>query len=125
MGFDLNGMKPKANSEKGTYFRNNVWWWRPLWNFVSTYCDDILTETDIEMGSSNDCHKISKAKADKIAQRLNDLIDSGEVIKYEKQYRQHLDSLNDNDWNKNYPFDIRNVRDFADFCADSGGFIIG
>ncbi len=31
----------------GAYFRNNVWWWRPLWNYVTELCDDILTEEDI------------------------------------------------------------------------------
>ena len=22
----------------GAYFRNNVWWWRPLWSFVCEHC---------------------------------------------------------------------------------------
>ena len=32
MGFDLYGLA--ATSENGAYFRNNCWWWRPLWNFT-------------------------------------------------------------------------------------------
>jgi hypothetical protein len=28
MGMDVYGKEPK--SDKGEYFRNNVWWWRPL-----------------------------------------------------------------------------------------------
>ena len=28
----------------GVYFRNNVWWWRPLWSFVCERLDDVLTE---------------------------------------------------------------------------------
>ena len=51
----------------GHYFRNNVWWWRPLWHFVTVTCDNILTEKDMEQGSFNDGHKISKTKAVKIA----------------------------------------------------------
>ena len=31
MGFDVSGIKP--TSEKGEYFRNNIWWWGGLWNF--------------------------------------------------------------------------------------------
>ena len=43
MGMDLSGFNPK--SEKGDYFRNNCWWWRPLWDFV---CDnvDVITDDD-------------------------------------------------------------------------------
>ena len=47
---------------KGDYFRANVWWWRPIWNFVTNYCDDILSDKDIEKGSFNDGHFINKAK---------------------------------------------------------------
>ena len=31
----------------GIYFRNNVWWWRPLWMYISDLCKDILTEKDM------------------------------------------------------------------------------
>ena len=47
------------NDNPGEYFRNNVWFWRPLWDFVCNACDDILTEKDITGGHSNDGHKIT------------------------------------------------------------------
>ena len=78
MGFDLSGLNPNMTRPQpdlppfpdrtdkdwakyndwqeencGTYFRNNVWWWRPLWHFVTNICDDILTEKDMEQGSFN------------------------------------------------------------------------
>ena len=31
----------------GSYFRNNVWFWRPLWSFVCVSCDDFLKEKDM------------------------------------------------------------------------------
>ena len=142
----------------GAYFRNNVWFWRPLWNFVSKVCNDILTEKDIEQGNYNDGHKISKTKAGKIAKRLHSMIEKGEVKEYEEGYKKHLDSLEQvdceicdatgkrqeppitgagdvkcngcngtgkkDDWNKSYPFSEENVREFANFCANSGGFTI-
>ena len=108
----------------GVYFRNNVWWWRPLWNFVTGACDDILTEKDMESGSFNDGHKISKTKANKIAKKLYKLIKNGDVKLYEKSYKEYLDGLNDKDWDKSYPFSEKNVRQFANFCANSGGFRI-
>ena len=58
----------------GAYFRNNVWWWRPLWSFVCEHCHDILTQEDMNNGSYNDAHIISRRKAEAIAQRLEKLL---------------------------------------------------
>ena len=41
MGMDVFGLAPKE--EKGEYFRNNVWWWRPLWDFVAQI-DELYSE---------------------------------------------------------------------------------
>jgi len=126
MGFDLSGMNPNMTSPQpelppmgkdwgdeewklyakyeawqnencGVHFRSNVWWWRPLWHFVTTTCDDILTEKDIGEGSFNNGHKISKTKAGKIAKRLYSLIESGKVKEYEEGYKEHLASLEKTD----------------------------
>ena len=149
MGFDLSGMNPNITTPEpdlppfpertdkdwekytdwqeencGTYFRNNVWSWRPLWHFVSSTCESLLTEKDIESGSYNDGHKICKTKANRIASRLFKLIRKGDVKAYESAYRRHQDSLNEDDWDKSYPFSEDNVRQFANFCLNSGGFEI-
>ena len=149
MGFDLSGMNPNMTRPQpklppftertdkqwaeynewqdencGVYFRNNVWSWRPLWHFVSSVCESILTEKDIESGSYNDGHKICKTKANKIASRLFKLIRKGDVKAYESAYRRHQDSLHKDDWDKSYPFSEDNVREFANFCLNSGGFTI-
>ena len=39
MGMDVYGENPK--NEKGEYFRNNVWWWRPLGDFVCSNYEEI------------------------------------------------------------------------------------
>lgn len=149
MGFDLSGMNPNLTRPKpdmpplenmtdelwkridewqeensGVYFRNNVWWWRPLWHFVTATCDNLLTEKDIERGNYNDGHKISKTKAGKIAKKLYSMIESGEVKEYEDGYKKHLASLEQDNWDKSYPFSEENVRQFANFCMNSGGFRI-
>ena len=108
----------------GSYFRNNVWWWRPLWQFVTMISDDILTEKDVSEGGFNGGHKISKKKAEAIADRLYSLFDNGQIEEYEKEYQEHLNSLNDKDWDKHYPFHKDNVREFANFCANCRGFEI-
>ena len=153
MGFDLSGLNPNMSSPRpelpplkkdlgdeeremfaiykeweeencGVYFRNNGWLWRPLWTFVARACDDILTNTDITNGSFNNGYKISKTKANKIAKRLWGLIDSGQVKEYEERYAVRQQSLDDSDRDKSYPFYEENVRRFANFCANSGGFTI-
>tara|TARA_Y100000356_G_C11131374_1_gene220255 strand:+ start:356 stop:658 length:303 start_codon:yes stop_codon:yes gene_type:complete len=56
-------MEDYHESNPGVYFRNNVWWWRPLWSYVVNLCEDILTEEDIQHGSYNDGHEISQKKS--------------------------------------------------------------
>ena len=142
----------------GHYFRNNVWWWRPLWSFISVVCHDILTEEDIERGEYNDGHEIDEKKAKVISERLQLYIDNGDAERWGKERQELLDSQEDVEcnicegtgkrqeppvtgagnmkcngcegkgtrrpFNTNYPFDIENVKEFAKFAAQSGGFNI-
>ena len=78
------------DGNEGAYFRSNVWWWRPLWNFVCRVCDNVLTEKDVEAGSYNDGHRISKTKSKKIASRLRAFLKSGHVVSYENLYKQGI-----------------------------------
>ena len=82
--FDLKGQYEEDNP--GYYFRNNVWFWRPLWNFVCDACDDFLTDSDMSGGDTNDGHVISKTKALKIAKRLSKKLADGTVDEIERAY---------------------------------------
>jgi len=147
MGFDIYGMK--ATSETGKYFRNNVWWWRELANYVTNVCD-----IDDTGWHTNDGYKISKKTATKIADTLFKRIENGDVATYEREYTKELESLpletciyckgtgkRDDEyvkgecnvcsgkgkvknWRTDYPFSVDNVKEFAEFCKDSGGFEI-
>ncbi len=77
----------------GRYFRNSVWWWRPLWDFVCEVADDILTKEDKENGHSNSGHIIDEEKSLTIVKILENLLKSGEVRRYEEIYNEHMDSL--------------------------------
>ena len=59
----------------GDYFRANVWFWRPIWNFVCEMCPDILTQDDFEKGHYNDNHLIEEDRAKDIAKRLREKMD--------------------------------------------------
>jgi len=161
-----NAIDKWENENPGIYFRNNVWYWRPLWAFVCNNCSDILTIKDMEKGSYNDGYKISKTKSKKIAARLRRLLREQEVQLQYKEFEeerqrgvehnkkiedlvsalkervkeQHGDIIPANypephktdwdnlqsqrNWNANYPFEVQNVKEFAEFCEQSGGFII-
>ena len=83
-------MSKYENINPGAYFRNNVWWWRPLWSFVCEHCEDILTEKDINSGCYNDAHIISRRKAEAIAVRLEDVIESEETEMWIKEHEDNM-----------------------------------
>jgi len=156
MGMDVYGNNP--TSEKGEYFRNNVWWWRPLWQ----YCEDMAPDL---------CKGVSAQYNDGLLETLSD----GRCLIYEAQYNLEMSMLPNEDclmcdktgirtdevgkehgmdvkalsddkvivlgretgwcngcdgmgwkpnWATNYPFSQENVREFAEFLAESGGFSI-
>ena len=108
-------------SNPGVYFRNNVWWWRPLWNYCYEVADDILNsslrmkkfetsedgDTDFENytwikatyedGHSNSGAGLSDRGAKLLGNRLMECIASGHTIKYQAEYQQYLDDLPDDD----------------------------
>ena len=83
MGFDLYSLGNHKN-KNGEYFRNNVWWWRPLADFVceKTNC---IEEADKKSWQHNDGHEVDEALAKQIATQLKALIKSGEVSKAIKE----------------------------------------
>ena len=105
----------------GIYFRNNVWWWRPLWDYVWKLCEDdgVITWHPYEEGHHNSGAEINVHQAELIALRLNHAIKMGWVDEHKKQYE--ADTKDDA---HQYPFHEDNVKAFADFCHDSGGFSI-
>ena len=113
----------------GVYFRNNCWWWRPLWNYVCQTCSDILTDKDQASGNYNDGHEISRSKAKRISKRLFDLVDKGLTSKWQDEYEKEIKKLSDSEdeddkYASQYPFSEGNVKRFAVFCKESGGFTI-
>lgn len=133
-------MTSRESENPGVYFRNNVWWWRPLWGYVCDGCAHILEEDDYESGCDNSGHHITEEKASAIAKRLFELIEEGDAKGYEDYHRKQADvaekenkKIKDKtgkqygdgwNWADSYPFSVDNLREFATFCAESGGFEI-
>jgi hypothetical protein len=87
MGFDLYGNN-KGNST-GEYFRNNVWWWRRLADYVCEHTK-VVNEKDFEKWQYNDGHQVSKEEAEQIANQLEHLISTGHTEKYAKKVQKEI-----------------------------------
>ena len=109
---------------KGIYFRNNCWWWRPLWNYCYSIADDLISEELYESGHHNSGDGLDGYNAQRLGQRLLEEIEKGNTKAYQTNYQQMIEDLDDKDFNKSYPFDVDNVKRFAEFCLESGGFEI-
>jgi hypothetical protein len=119
MGFDLYGLNPKltreqptinwedkptekekdiffkdiANFEKenvGYYFRNNVWSWRPLANYILELMEDDFTEEEKRSWHCNDGFEVSEEVAIEIANRLEKELKTSRVKEIEKFYDEQM-----------------------------------
>ena len=139
-------------SNPGVYFRNNCWWWRPLWDYCFIIADDIISKEVFESGHNNSGAGLNDKDAKLLGNRLMEHIADGRTINYQANYEQYLNDIPDDDcgvcngnnrgntkkkdcnrcngtgktksFNKSYPFDVENVEEFAKFCLESGGFEI-
>jgi len=150
MGMDISGKNPV--SKTGDYFRNNCWWWRPLWSYCYHVAPDLIDEDTYVGGGYNDGCGLDAKGAAKLAVILETKIAEGHTKIWKKERDLYLDSLEDENcgvcnnnnrghkkkkdcfackgkgtrdaWEKSYPFDVENVENFAKFLIDSGGFEI-
>lgn len=85
MGMDVIGRKnPDA------YFRNNVWWWRPLWDYCNTVAPHLCGKVN---GHFNDGDGLDEEDALELAEILKGEIYSDATAKYEARYNARLAAL--------------------------------
>ena len=138
----------------GYYFRANVWWWRPIWEFTCEMCEDILTIEDKRQGHYNEGYQYSAEKTQKIVDKLSAVIATNMHHQYDRDYKKQQEELPDSDcetcegvgtlfkdagkedchvcngkgtvshFGKNYPFEPEVIEDWYEFLKNSGGFQI-
>tara|TARA_Y100001938_G_scaffold129878_1_gene185272 strand:- start:315 stop:818 length:504 start_codon:yes stop_codon:yes gene_type:complete len=94
MGFDLYSLGNHKNAN-GEYFRNNVWWWRRLADFVckETGC---VSEKDKASWQHNDGHEVDEETAMQIAKQLKALIKNGKVSQAIKETEKDTEQAEEN-----------------------------
>ena len=107
------------NANKGIYFRNNCWWWRPLWDFCYNVAPELISDDLWADGHHNSGDGLNGEDAKLLGEKLLKAVSDG----FAKKFKEHHEEL-EKDEEYKYPFDIENVVDFAEFCIESGGFEI-
>ncbi|TRO24305.1 hypothetical protein EQ826_17545 [Ectopseudomonas mendocina] len=91
MGMDVLGQAPV--SERGEYFRNNVWWWHPLWEYCEHLAPDLIPQSNL--GHFNDGWGLDSQASRILADRLASALAAGEVEQYAQDYAGFLAALPD------------------------------
>jgi hypothetical protein len=94
MGFDLYSTG-KHKNKNGEYFRNNVWHWRRLAEFVCEHTG-VVEEEHKQYWQSNDNHEVDGETALQIAKQLRALIKDGTVSKVIQQVEQETKEAEEN-----------------------------
>ncbi len=113
MGMDITGNNP--TTKKGEYFRNNVWWWRPLADFcINRYADEV--GFDGEGWHYNDGNGLNAEQAEQLARLIRADLDDGSVALYEKKY---------NEMRADLPRQVCSICDGAGIRTDEVGVDMG
>lgn len=78
MGMDVYGKN--ATTQAGSYFRRNVWGWRPLWDYCLSMHEDLAGK--VEYGHSNDGDGLDADDSVALAERLRNDVISGDAQRY-------------------------------------------
>lgn len=112
MGMDVIGVNP--TSERGSYFRNNVWWWRPLADYCLALHGDIAEKC--EGWHFNDGDGLDGEDARTLGERLLADLDNGTVAQWETRY---------NEWRASLPREACNLCNCTGIRTDEVGQEMG
>jgi hypothetical protein len=88
MGMDVYGTAPAT--EAGEYFRANVWYWHPLWDYCLTVAE---VANKVESGHTNDGDGLDADDAYELGKILLAEIASGRTLAHQQAYEAELANL--------------------------------
>ena len=131
MGMDVFGVAPK--SEAGKYFRANIWSWRPIHELIEKA--DVLPPDLVYHMGFNDGYGPDEEQAMRLADQMEVMLDGmddehtfmltseidGPVAAMLSQFKeQGVEIISPR--GPVYQADVSHVREFIEFCRESGGF---
>jgi hypothetical protein len=91
MGMDVYGKQPSADA--GEYFRNTVWWWHPLWDYVLQLAPWVAAKAPL--GHYNDGDGLDATDSARLAAILSEELDAGRTDDYATKYMNALNAIPD------------------------------
>lgn len=141
MGMDVYGRAPK--SEKGGYFRSSIWTWPTILDAIAdtgVLPDDLVESMAYNSGAGPDAEQ-AIALADALDRKLSSMNPEGTFISEDSQYAKMgtatvatqmlgilskdttgITSIRAGDNDATFAADVEFIREFAEFCRESGGF---
>jgi len=86
------------DENKGVYFRNNIWWWRPLANLIIELNKSWLSEKQKENMHNNSGQKYNARVAELIKKSLEQAVEEGLTKQLEKEWK--VKAKQAEKWNK-------------------------
>ena len=89
MGMDVYGIKPKT--QKGEYFRNNVWYWHPLWDYCCSVDSSLIQK--VPNAHSNVGDGLDAIESRKLGFLIKATVQDGSAEKYVQDYYENMEKL--------------------------------
>ena len=131
MGMDVYGREPK--SEAGVYFRANIWSWRPIHELIeqaNVLPQNMVEDMSYNMGAGPNSEQalLLAAQLDAMLDGMNDEhefmlsseVDGPVAVLLAQMQSEGIELVSPR--GPVYSADVSHVREFVEFCKNSGGF---
>ncbi|MCG5537335.1 hypothetical protein [Halorhodospira sp. 9622] len=115
MGMDVVGVNP--SSERGAYFRRNIWGWHPLWDTVASIAPDVADR--VELPHTNDGDGLDAEGSSELAQRIDQALVDGKADESVRATSAECRRMG-----MPGAISLEDLLEFRDFLRDCGGFRI-
>lgn len=127
MGVAIHGIK--ATNKSGKYFNRSWWGWRRLWAYSYWTCMDFMSEKQYVYGQYNDGLGLDDIESSMMAERLmlhyvnqdSDTVKT-DLKKFNAWFVCEIESCDGK--SENYQMSWEDVKEFATFLKNCGGFMV-
>ena len=100
-------------------YQDEKYTWNPMWFIIESECK--LKSDEINGVLKNEGKIISDSLSTKIGEKLLECLESSKIDDYISRHKSYLEKF---EIAKSYQFDKKLIKEFGNFCINSGGFKI-